>query len=58
MNKLQGNKCFFAIIVDLAKAYNMMNWKFINSVIMEVQIPDKHRQIIMDSISSMKMSAL
>lgn len=36
MNKLKGKKGYFAIKVDLEKAYGMLNWKFVEEVLKEL----------------------
>lgn len=33
MNKLHSKKCFFATKLDLAKAYEMMSWNFLNNML-------------------------
>lgn len=40
MNKMTGRKGYFAIKVDLTKAYDMLRWDFISNILQEVGIPD------------------
>jgi hypothetical protein len=54
MNKMTGKKGYFAIKVDLAKAYDMLRWDFILSTLQEVGIPHRLRDIIMHGITSVK----
>lgn len=58
MNRLKGRKGFFVMKVDLPKAYGMMNWNFVNKVLMEIGFPNKLRQVIMDSMITLKMYVL
>lgn len=54
MNILKGKnkkRGYFAIKIDLAKAYDMMSWSFMNNVLIEVGLPDNKRPIIMEAIS-------
>lgn len=55
MNNLKGKNGLFSIKVDQEKAYDKMNWKFVEKVIIELSIPQKLRYIIMSSISSVRM---
>lgn len=48
MHKLEGKKSYFAIKVDLANTYDMVNLSFIESVLVEVGIHDKVRGIIIE----------
>ncbi|CAI8611266.1 unnamed protein product [Vicia faba] len=57
MNKLKGNKDFFAIKLDLSKAYDM-SWSFIKKVMQQVGIPEKINQIILHCISTVKINVL
>lgn len=58
MNKLKGKKGLFAIKVDLAKAYDKTNWKFVEKVLMELSLPQHPKNIVMDSISSVSMRTI
>lgn len=51
MNKLKGNKFFFALKIDLTKAYDIMSWVFIVKVLKEVGVLEKLLYIIWESIS-------
>lgn len=54
MGKVKGRKSFFAIKVDLNKAYDRLNWNFIWRILMEVQIPEEMSKVIMHSVTSKK----
>jgi hypothetical protein len=54
MNKMTGKKGYFAIKVDLAKAYDMIRWDFIHHTLKEVGLPSSMVDIIMHSITSVK----
>lgn len=58
MHKLKSKNGFFAIKVDLAKAYDKMNWKFVEKVLMELSLPQQPRDIIMASISYVHMRTI
>lgn len=58
MNRLEGRKGFFVMKVDLPKVYGMMTWNFVNKVLIEIGFPDKLRQVIMDSMTTLKMYVL
>jgi hypothetical protein len=40
MSKMTGKMGYFAIKVDLAKAYDRLNWRFIHHVLQEVGYPE------------------
>lgn len=52
MNRCRGKSGYFVMKVDLAKAYDMMNQSFASKVLMEIGIPNKLRQVIMNSITT------
>lgn len=56
MHHLKGNSCYFAIKVDLAKAYDHVSWSFMERVIMELGIPLQLKGVIMHAIYSVQMS--
>ena len=58
MRKKTGAKGFMAIKVDLEKAYDRLNWEFINDTLCEAQIPPDLIQIIMACITLVKMLVL
>lgn len=51
MRRMKGNKGFFAIKVDLEKAYNILSWEFIDKVLSEVNISSTLKSLIMRCIS-------
>jgi hypothetical protein len=54
MNKMIGRKGYFAIKVDLTKAYDMLRWDFITNTLQEVGIPDDMLNVIMHGVTSVK----
>lgn len=42
MNNLKGKKGYFAVKMDLGKAYDMLNSKFMEEVLKELRIPTEH----------------
>ncbi|XP_061376344.1 uncharacterized protein LOC133318374 [Gastrolobium bilobum] len=52
IRRMRGKKCFMVIKVDLEKAYDRLNWKFIHRVLDEIQIPDKLSKLIMAAVTS------
>ena len=51
---VKGNKGFIAWKIDLAKAYDRLQWGFINQVLEEVGIKGRFRNLIMSCISSVQ----
>lgn len=58
MKKMRGKTGFFAIKVDLAKAYDMIRWSFILDVLLVIGIPHKMIHVIMHCITSIKTNVL
>ncbi|XP_058727202.1 uncharacterized protein LOC131598638 [Vicia villosa] len=54
MSKKKGKKGYFAIKIDLAKAYDKINWKFIWRVLTEIGLPDNLINIIMHGVTSVE----
>jgi hypothetical protein len=52
MHFKKGKKGFFAIKVDLSKAYDKLSWDFIWRVLTEIDLPDSLINIIMHSVIS------
>jgi hypothetical protein len=52
MHKSNGAKGYFAIKVDLAKAYDMLRWDFISHTLQEVGLPMSMINIIMQGVTS------
>ncbi|MCH97262.1 putative ribonuclease H protein, partial [Trifolium medium] len=58
MAKMRSRIGFFAIKVDLTKAYDRLRWPFIEKVLIEVGIPNEMHQFIMSCIRSVKTNVL
>ncbi|PKI72044.1 hypothetical protein CRG98_007590 [Punica granatum] len=58
MHRMNGNKQFMAIKVDLEKAYDRLRWGFIDETLEAVGVPDRLRHTIMNCISSIHMRIL
>lgn len=54
MHKRQGGNGFFAIKVDLDKAYDNISWNFVDKVLVKVGIPSKLCDLIMGAITFVK----
>lgn len=54
MAKMRGKNGFFAIKVDLSKAYDKLKWSFIWKILDEIGLPENVVHIIMSSITSVK----
>jgi hypothetical protein len=54
MHRSKGRKGYFAIKVDLSKAYDKLSWEFVWRVLVEIKLPDKLINIIMHSITSVE----
>ncbi|PNX73217.1 ribonuclease H [Trifolium pratense] len=54
MERMKGNKGYFAIKVDLSKAYDKINWEFIWRVLMEIKLPDNLIKLIMHMVTSVE----
>jgi hypothetical protein len=52
MHRMKGKRGFFAIKVDLAKAYDKISWEFIWRVLMEIKFPEVLINVIMHSVTS------
>lgn len=58
MNKMRGKKGYFAIKVDLEKAYDRLRWSFVHGILKEVGLPQVMVQFIMHSITSVQSNVL
>lgn len=58
MNKMRGKTGFFAIKVDLAKAYDRLRWSFIHEVLLEIGFPSSLIHVIMHCVTSAKTNVL
>lgn len=56
MNKMTGKKSFFAIKVDLLKAYDKLSSEFIWKVLEEIKFPMRMINIIIHGETSVKMN--
>ncbi|WJX55356.1 Protein DETOXIFICATION 41 [Trifolium repens] len=54
MHMAKGRKGFFAIKVDLSKAYDKLSWEFVWRVLTEANFPDNIINIIMHSVTSVE----
>jgi hypothetical protein len=54
MNKLSGKKGYFAIKVDLSKAYDKLSWEFIWRILSEIKIPENMINVIMHMVTSVE----
>jgi len=52
MSKMKGNKAFMAIKIDLEKAYDRLNWNFVEECLKECKFPPKLIKIIHHCIST------
>lgn len=52
MKKMRRKTGFFAIKVDLSKAYDKHSWHFIRKVLMEVGLPFNMIELIMPGVTS------
>ena len=43
MKKLRGRKVYMAVKVDLEKAYDRVDWKFLNQTLQFAGIPNEDR---------------
>lgn len=58
MNHMKGKTRAFVIKVDLNKAYDNLNWQFMEKILNEVGIPNQIKRAIMNAISTVKMKVL
>ncbi|XP_045810455.1 uncharacterized protein LOC123904892 [Trifolium pratense] len=54
MRKLNGKVGYFAIKVDLSKAYDRLNWNFIHQTLTEVGYPLEWINVVMTSVTSVR----
>lgn len=54
LHKMKGKVGYFAIKVDLSKAYDKINWSFIENTLLEVGLPNHLIDVIMMSVTSVK----
>ncbi|RHN82372.1 putative RNA-directed DNA polymerase [Medicago truncatula] len=52
MARMKGNKMFMSIKIDLEKAYDRINWNFVENCLEDCKFPPNLIQIIRDCISS------
>ncbi|KAH9696901.1 reverse transcriptase domain-containing protein [Citrus sinensis] len=58
MRRKLGRKGLMAINIDLEKAYDRLNWNFINETLMELALPFDLIHLIMECITSNRMNIL
>jgi hypothetical protein len=58
MKGLKGRKQFMTIKLDLEKAYDRLNWKFIDETLKAIGIPHKLRSLIIECITSPNIQVL
>ena len=58
MHHLRGNKGFMAIKIDLEKAYDKLDWNFVNQTLQEVGVSAHLRNLIWHCISTSSMNVL
>ena len=49
---MKSKRGFFAITVDLEKAYDKLNWKFIKSILYELNLLKRFMEIIMNCVTT------
>lgn len=54
----RGKQGYFVIKVDLAKAYDMVNWNFVRQVLIEIDILVNLIQVTVKSIEIVKTTVL
>jgi hypothetical protein len=54
MHKMTGKVGYFAIKVDLTKAYDMLDWNFIMRILHEIKLPENFIRVIHAAVSSVK----
>ncbi|MCH79475.1 putative ribonuclease H protein [Trifolium medium] len=54
MHKMKGKKGYFAIKVDLSKAYDKLSWEFVWRIMSEMKLPKVIINVIMHSITSVE----
>jgi hypothetical protein len=52
MHRMKRENGYFAIKVDLAKAYEKISWEFIWRVLVEIKLPEVIINVIMHAVSS------
>lgn len=57
-NHLKGKHRYFMMKIDLAKVYDMMVLSFIHNVFLEIDFHEKINQVIMESVTFVKMVVL
>lgn len=55
---MRGRTGFFAIKVDLAKAYDRIRWSFVEKVLTKLGMPSNLQALIMQCISSVSTNVL
>lgn len=58
MKRKSGKIRSLAVKVDLEKAYDKINWNFLEKVLVEVGFNDKLRQLILFCIKSSRLSII
>lgn len=54
MHKMKGKRGYFAIKVDLSKAYDKLGWEFIGKVLSVIKLPERLVNVIMHAITSVE----
>ena len=58
LDRKRGKMRFMAIKVDLAKAYDRLEWSFIRNVLIAIRFPEVLVELIMSCVSSTSTSIL
>lgn len=54
----QGNKGYVAWKIDLSKAYDRLNWKFVFDILKEIGIRGQMLKLIMECVSSLSYKTI
>lgn len=58
MNKMQGRKGYVILKMDLEKAYDRMEWSFLEDVLKEIGLEEKLRRVTMECVKSSLLSLM
>jgi len=54
MHKMKGKRGYFAIKVDLSKAFDKLSWEFSWKALLEIKLPERLVNVIMHAVTSVE----